>query len=313
MKKLKCYITFYFLVCSIMLCSGQKPNPNNHYNNTKAEDLKKAEEQKKKEARDAKIDEPKPNISNKPSADGIENVLQLFIDIATKLNDHWTPKAGYLKFQIGTGYESMPIITNNQTLRSSKTDAVRVMNFYTGLKFGFAKNSKISLHFNPFFNYNYTGIIADAGGNFINYGSNAYLAIGQKIIKDKLRKKVFFEVAYINYTGDYSFNGSEEKYGNLNYTNIKAGAGVQLQFVSYNNKETYLRTGVYFSKPSFISLNTLPIMSLGLELNVASAFMINFDYAKNYFVPGNATYRFNTDKSNQNYFNIKLIKNGKIF
>jgi hypothetical protein len=92
---------------------------------------------------------------------------------------------------------------------------------------------------------------------------------------------------------------------------MRLGFGPMLHFRK-NGKETWIKPGVYFDKLSFAKADK-PTKVFSLTTNIASALIIEATYSQNYPVAGTINYptAFNTAK--QNYFSIRLIRQGNLF
>ena len=53
-------------------------------------------------------------------------------------------------------------------------------------------------------------------------------------------------------------------------------------------------------------------MVFNLQAYILSNALIDFSYAKNYYIPGKLDYLSNFKKENKNYFSLKIIRQGKL-
>jgi hypothetical protein len=251
-----------------------------------------------------------------------------FVGLAAFLKDSYSPKWYAMKFQLGLGLESFPLISNNvnqyhwdQTYIESFT----VPTFHIGLKSGFFNNKGISAEINPQFNLGFSALSPGKSGGYVEYGSTGTLYFGNKGYSIF---KVFVEGGYFKRSGTFKYdydaanaksdgtlttNSDDVREGIFSHGKIKYGAGIQLRWINDEGKETFIRPTVYYEKASFFEPDTKPVLNMNLQVNILSEIIIELTYVKNYYIPGEVKYPSTLTKENMNFWGIKLIRQGKLF
>ncbi len=251
-----------------------------------------------------------------------------FVGLAAFLKDSYSPKWYAMKFQLGLGLESFPLISNNvnkyhwdQTYIESFT----VPTFHIGLKSGFFNNKGISLEVNPQFNLGFSALSPGKSGGYLEYGSTGALYFGKKGYSIF---KIFLEAGYFKRSGIFNYDydaanaqsdgtlttkSDDVREGIFNHGKIKYGAGIMLRWINDEGKETFVRPAVYYEKASFFEPDTKPVLNMNLQVNISSEIIIELTYVKNYYIPGEVKYPITLTKENMNFWGIKLIRQGKLF
>lgn len=250
-----------------------------------------------------------------------------FVGLAALLNDSYSPKWYAMKFQLGLGYESFPLISNNVNkyhADQSYIEKFTLPTFHLGFKSGFFNNKGVSLEINPQFNLGFSALSPGKSGGYTEYGSTATLYLGKKGLS---KVKLFAEAGYfkrsgrINYDydaantksdGTLTTNSDDVREGTINYGKIKYGAGIMFRWIN-DIGENYIRPSVFYEKASFFESDTKPVLGFNIQANIASEIIIEITYAKNYFIGGEVKFPSTLVKENQNFWGIKLIRQGKLF
>ena len=291
-------------------------------------------DRKYKEAFEAKKTAERTERVAKVQADDVVKDAQYagltasFVGLAAFLKDSYSPKWYAMKFQLGLGLESFPLISNNvnkyhwdQTYIESFT----VPTFHIGLKSGFFNNKGISLEINPQFNLGFSALSPGKSGGYLEYGSTGTLYFGKKGYSIF---KVFVEGGYFKRSGTFNYdydaanaksdgtltsNSDDVREGIFSHGKIKYGTGIMLRWINDEGKETFVRPAVYYEKASFFESDTKPVLNMNLQVNISSEIIIELTYVKNYYIPGEVKYPITLTKENMNFWGIKIIRQGKLF
>ncbi len=240
--------------------------------------------------------------------------------IAMMIQDTYLDDETNLKMHIGLGYESLPIIANDYNHKKSSVQVSAFPNISAGLeaRINLSSNGGIALHANPFFTYGWGAGSAGESGNSMSYGGNLTLFLSKW---DDSKIHFFAEGDYVKRSGDWSSDydaalgtSSDIVYNAAyDYSIFRYGGGIKFQFVKeltgLKSHETYIKSGFFFEKPSFIKGGT-SIMTGNLQIMLSNIVMLDFSYSKNYVVAGEAIYKNSFQKENKDYFCIKLIRKG---
>jgi hypothetical protein len=245
-----------------------------------------------------------------------------FVGLAAFLKDSYSPKWYAMKFQLGLGLESFPLISNNvnqyhwdQTYIESFT----VPSFHIGLKSGFFNNKGISAEINPQFNLGFSALSPGKSGGYVElYFGNKGYSIFKVFVEGGYFKrsgtfKYDYDAANAKSDGTLTTNSDDVREGIFSHGKIKYGAGIQLRWINDEGKETFIRPAVYYEKASFFEPDTKPVLNMNLQVNILSEIIIELTYVKNYFIPGEVKYPSTLTKENMNFWGIKLIRQGKLF
>jgi hypothetical protein len=253
--------------------SQQYDNAMNHYSQAKNNAVDAADsalaQRKYNEAFEAKkTAERKIRVDQQKARDEQENLQYAGMAagvgrLMAFLNDSYSAEWYAMKFQLGLGYESLPIISNN--ISEYHEDVSYIENFglptfHLGFTSGFFNNKGISLHLNPQFNMGFSAFSAGTRGGYISYGGNATIYFGRKHFS---KFRVFAEGGYFKKDGTYSYDAdaaaTEEtsatddvREGEFNYGILRYGGGFMVHRVEAGT-ETYIRPGAFLQTASFLS------------------------------------------------------------
>lgn len=280
----------------------------------------KAFETKKTEEREERVDKQKQkdkdeNLQYAGMAAGVGGAMSL-------INDGYSPNWYAMKFQLGLGYESLPIISNNVSqyhTNQSYIETFGLPTFHVGFKLGFFNNRGISFHLNPQFDLGFSALSAGTSGGYVGYGSMATVYFGRKSYS---KFKVFAEGGYYKKDGTFSYDADaaatgesatdDVREGTFNYGVVKYGGGFMFHWIDHG-EETYIRPAAYLETASFFESDTKPVLNLNLQVNLWSEIIFEFNYAKNYFIGGETKYPTTLVNENKDFFSIKIIRQGKLF
>ncbi len=239
------------------------------------------------------------------------------------LTDRYPYKAAYFRLQIGLGLEQLPFITNVNSPITAKSESNNSLhpNFHFGFKLGFLNNKPVSIHLTPQVTYGLNALSEGESGAHLNYGGNATLLFSTNAIS---KIKGFIEGGYLKRVGDYTYDldASAASSGSVsttdrietaeyNYSLLRYGGGIMLHLINRQKlRETYIKPGIFYEKLSFAGKNDKPVMVFNMQANIASFILLDVSYSKNYAVGGiqkNPSFiRFD----NQNFWSIKIIRQG---
>lgn len=237
------------------------------------------------------------------------------------LNDGYTHKGFSTKFQVGVGYDQTPMITNQNNGNAalgSYADKGSYPTVEIGLKFEILNNAPV--------NFNLRGIFTAGLHAFEPGVTGVHTVTGgeggiQFWYKTDTKFKLFADFGWYERIGerkrdqDAVNNGTsatdDVREGKYRYTVMRLGFGPMLHF-RRNGKETWIKPGVYFDKLSFAKADK-PTKVFSLTTNIASALIIEATYSQNYPVAGTINYPTTFSAAKQNYFSIRLIRQGNLF
>jgi len=237
------------------------------------------------------------------------------------LTDQYTHSGFSGKFQMGLGYDQTPMITNQNNANAAATsyaDKASYPTVHVGLRFEILNNAPV--------NFNLAGIYAVGLHAFETGITGVHTVIGaeggiQFWYKTATKFKLFADFGWYQRTGerkrdqDAVTGGTsatdDVREGKYNYNVMRFGFGPMLHFRG-NGKETWIKPGVYFDKVSFTKEDK-PKMLFSLKTNIASSIIIEAAYSQNYPVAGTISYPNAFHVANQDYFSIKLIRQGNLF
>lgn len=239
------------------------------------------------------------------------------------LKDRYDERPVNLRFQVGLGLESIPIIVNDDFNKKSSFETTLHYSIMAGLKLGLFNQNGVSFHLNPVY---YLGFNAGSQGTDGRHGTYGGIATLQMGLKAESVFKLYAEGGWLKRSGNYNYDQDAasggttasdlvEK-GTYNYGLARFGGGIMLHFVN-EPRETYIKGGIYFEKLSFASKS--PQMVGSLQINISSTIILDFLYSKNYAIAGKADYPTTIltplrsilpEEYNKSYFSVRLIRQG---
>jgi len=238
------------------------------------------------------------------------------------INDAYVDDVSNLKLQLGLGYESLPVVANDFGHAKSSVQLSNFPNINGGIecRLNLTKKGGIALHVNPFVSYGWGAFSAGESGTSLTYGANAALFLSSW---DDSKLHLFAEGGYAKRSGNWHsdldavlFTSTDIVYdAAYDYSILRYGGGFKLQFVNDDNDpatETYVKTGVFLERPSFLEKNAKPVLIGNIQFMISSFVMLDFSYGMNYPIAGDIRYANNFDNHKENYFSIKLVRKGLI-
>lgn len=232
------------------------------------------------------------------------------------INDGYTHRGFSGKFQVGVGYDQTPMVTN--AAAASHTDKVAYPTIDFGLKLEILNNKPVNINLRGLYSVGLHAFETGVSGTHVIIGVDGGL---QFWYKTTTKFKLFADFGWYHRVGDRkrdqdAVNGGESatddvREGKYNYKVVRFGFGPMLHLRD-GGKETWLKPGVYFDKLSFAK-DDKPTLLVALNANIKSAINIEAAYGKDYPAGGTANFpgAFTADK--QNYFSIRIIRQGKLW
>lgn len=243
------------------------------------------------------------------------------IGLMALVNDQYVHKYFSGKFQIGMGYEQMPLITNQNNEyapKASYSDKTSYPTFHFGLRLEFLNNKLINLNTRAYYSLGFNPFETGISGAYSEIGFDGGI---QFWYKKKTKFKLFADVGLYKRSGnrtadldainDGTTATDDVREGEYSYSTLKLGAGPMFH-LRHDGRETWIKPGLYFEKISFAK-EANPTMSFSLIANIESEILLEFSYSKNYPVAGTINYANAFTNNDQNFFAIKLIRQGKLW
>lgn len=273
---------------------------------------------------DAEAEARRQRIEATQKADRQENITYAAgtaaaIGAMSFMKDEYINDETYLKFFLGFAYESQPVITNDYRYGKSKIENAAYPGFSLGLtsRLNLSKSGGVALQLQPFVQLNLAAFSPGTNGGSSTYGGNATLYLSNN---SDAKLHFFGEGSYQKRSGTYNYDLDAAAGGfgttnavsssEWNYSILRYGGGFKLQFLGgdVDDQETYFRPGIFFERPSFAPNSQ--VMIGNLQIMISSFLTIDIDYSRNYLVPGTIKFKNTFERSENNYFNIKLTHNG---
>lgn len=234
------------------------------------------------------------------------------------IKDRYVHKGFSGKFQTGIGYEQTPMITNQNNPYAaavSYEDKASYPLVHFGLNLEFANNKAINLNVRPLVSIGIDAFTTGMTGTHVVTGVDGGLRFWYK---SHTKFKLFADLGWYERVGDKTADEEsggtvttdEVREGKYRYHVLRYGAGPMLH-LRHDGRETWIKPGVYFEKLTFAKDDN-PTMSYALSVNIQSKIILEASYSKNYPVAGTASYPFAYVPTEQDYFSIKIIKQGKL-
>lgn len=246
------------------------------------------------------------------------------IGIASGMNDSYSGNSCFGKFNLGLGWESIPLIANDDNNNTTSTESSSHPIIIAGFKFGFFNNHGISLHVTPTLSWGLNVLSPGTTGSHLTYGSDAILLIGRK---PESHFKLFTQYGMYNRSGSWTYdedaaNSSTSldlpitnvvKNADYNYSLVRTGLGIIYQKIN-EGQETYYKPGILFENVSNNSTSSTALV-YNLQMLFSSYLIVDLSYCSNYPNGGKATHSTmrNQQYDGQSFFSIRLVKTGKLF
>ncbi|MBX9891177.1 MAG: hypothetical protein K2Y12_02520 [Chitinophagaceae bacterium] len=296
-------------------------------------DFAKAEaEERKRKAEEKRVND---SIQNELSRKRVENVQKLdkaeddaFIAAAASvlalgslMQDEYSDDPIVVRYFLGLGMMEIPLIANTKYSGStSKTSIEKTSHptFNLALQATFFNDKFFNINVTPRFIYGLNALSAGVTGDHTVYGGNFEVRAGKK--RDS-KFKGYLEFGWEKRSGtwEHDFDASTANLGlgfsnlvlesSYDYSVLRYGAGALLD-LSDGDKETTIKAGYFFEKPSFFKPSTKPLGVLNIQANLFSFVTVDFSYSVNYAAAGSIKYPSSFSHSNKNFFNLTILKNG---
>lgn len=238
------------------------------------------------------------------------------------LQDSYSDDPFVFKLFLGLGVESSPLLSNNISKYSPNKTFIEsrfLPTFDIGTKFELLNNHSISFFLKPQLTYGLSALNVGTSGGFLSYGGIGCLNLSyhyDSLLSLFVDGGWFRKSSTFEYDADAAANGSTKtddvRSGEYNYTSIRYGGGLMLRGATDDDQETYLRAGFFYEKPDFFTPIVKPILNLSLQLNIRSELIIELNYAKNTFIPGDPKYPSTVIPEDKIFWGIKLIRQGNL-
>ncbi len=237
------------------------------------------------------------------------------------LKDGYSGKGFAGKFSLGLGYEHSPILSNGSgefAAAKSWIEERNLLTFHTGFTLGVLNNKPVSIYLKPEMNLGMSALVPGVSGGYFSYGGAAVL---QLAVKPHAKFSIFGEGGWMRYSGTFKYDADAQnntatddvREGNMSFSKLRYGGGFMLRWIDRGRgKETYLRPGAFFEKPSFFTGAAKPVLSMNLQVNVYSAILLDFTYTPKTFIPGELHYPSTLERKDVNYFAVKIIRQGRL-
>ena len=237
----------------------------------------------------------------------------IYLDTKKKSNAKY--KIVYVTPYAGLGWESIPMVTNEDAISSSSNSTSSHPTVNAGFKLAFLKQYPVSIEVEPFTSY---GVDLGTGlcGNYFTGGGLLRLLAG---LKAEAPIKLFAEGGLIYRDGNWvkhvtvpnpavpnTFIKTDQTAG-YEYNMFRVGGGLQYQ---WNKGMSYIRPGFFMETPSGGGSSSA-ILDIDGQIN--SKWKFGISYGDNYFAAGKIKYPTNYNSQSESYFNFRLCYNFRTF
>lgn len=272
------------------------------------------EDSVRNEARKARIENVKKNDEAEDRV--YYSAASAIASGALLLDDKFMDEESNLKAHLGLGLEAIPSIANEHTTRKSTVESALMPSVYAGIegRLNLTSSGGIAITGLPFLQYNIAALSTGLNGSSMTLGMATTLTVAAEATS---KLHFFGEGAYFNRSGAWSYDfdavlgttTDQVQFSSFDYTVLRFGGGVKLQFVSDSETETYLKPGFFLENITNVPEAPL-IMSANLQFMISSALMFEVAYSNNYFVAGDLRYRTGFAPASSDFFSIKIIRKG---
>jgi hypothetical protein len=240
--------------------------------------------------------------NNRMNAQPVAAMSQSVGRTAELMTDAYTGRATVFRMGIGGVYSSLPMVMNQGTYAT--TSATRIGGLHMNAALSLFNNRGIALDLVPYLDQQFAAIIEGNEGSITTLGVHGLLYLAPH---NEFSLKPFLQARYQSISGEVT---EADFTGKVDYSVLGVGGGLKVHFISdEGDPETWLRLGVLYEKPSFQPSGTFSTMSMSLQANIASELVLDFSYGQNFFIGGYTANPVNLEKVNQDFFQIRLIRN----
>lgn len=239
------------------------------------------------------------------------------------MKDEYSDDPIALRYFLGLGLMNLPVIANTKYSGSTSKSSIEATfhpTFNLAFQAAFFNDKFISVIVTPKISYGFNALSTGITGSHLIYGGAAEVRAGKK---REAKIKGYLELGWEKRSGDWEHDydagaaslGLGLGFSNLvlessyNYSVLKYGGGVLLDLSNFD-KETIIKAGYFFEKPSFFKTATNPLGVLNIQANISSFITVDFSYSKNYAAAGSVKYPSTFSHSNKDFFNLTILKNG---
>lgn len=299
------------MICSLKAWSQEDPYNRNKKDETKKNETNRPTEQQQNGAAKEKVS-PNYQSSGNSQVNYNSQSLSAAGDIAKSLlmiSDRYTGKPTFLKMQIGIGLSQQPLVVN--AINYSTTEKIHTLDVLFGLNLGILKRSAISFNLKPYYSFKIPEIIKGNKGSINEYGGDL---VGYFASQAESKFKLFVHSGYRKISGSFQSDGTngDPFSSKLDYGVLKLGGGITYHTI-VDDKEFWIKPGFFLEKPSFLLEGQTPVKTINLNINILSELEIDFSISQNTFIGGQVNYPKQFINRNQTFYNITLIRNGKLF
>lgn len=278
-----------------------------------------AEQAKRNAAREERLEkqkerDQKEDLAYTAAATGMLGAMAL-------VNDRYTHKVSSGKLQFGLGYEQTPMITNQNNSYAplaSYADKASYPTLFMALKLEFLNNKPVNLNLRGLYSLGIQAFDTGVSGGHVVTGFDGGI---QFWYTTHTKFKLFADFGSYTRVGerikdqDAINSGTtatdDVREGEYNYKVFRYGGGPMFH-TRHDGKETWIKAGMFLEKISFAE-NAKKTMCFSLSANIESEIIVEFNYSKNYPIAGKINYPTTFTTENQNYFSIKLIRQGNLW
>lgn len=292
---------------------------NDTQKNTAQQKYNQANEAKLTLARTQRVTESKERDKTEDAA--YTAVAGATMGAMSMLKDGYTHRGFSAKIQLGVGYDQTPMITNQNNTNAafaSYTDKVSYPAVDFGLRFEILNNKPVNVNLRGVYSLGMHAFETGVSGLHTVTGVDGGVQFWYKTVT---KFKLFADFGWYQRTGERTrdqdaVNDGETatddvREGTYKYEVMRLGFGPMLHFRD-GGKETWIKPGVYFDKISFAKKEK-PTMVFSLNANIKSSIIIEVAYSKDYPVGGTITYPDSFTGAKQDYFSIRIIRQGKLW
>ncbi|RPE08694.1 hypothetical protein EGT74_16795 [Chitinophaga lutea] len=233
------------------------------------------------------------------------------------IKDGYSSRPFAAKFMLGLGYEHSPILSNGTG--KSYIEERNLLTIHLGFNLGVLNNRAVSIYMKPQVNIGMSAFMPGISGGYASYGATGVL---QLATRKHSKFNVFGEGGWFKHSGTFKYDADAQnntatddvREGNMSFSRLVYGGGFMLRWINdHAGKETYIRPGVFFERPSFFTSEIKPVLSMNLQLYIYSAILLDLTYTHNTYIPGELQHPATLEKKNVSSYGVKIIRQGRLY
>ncbi|MBO9731466.1 MAG: hypothetical protein J7623_22690 [Chitinophaga sp.] len=233
------------------------------------------------------------------------------------LKDGYSSRGFAAKFLLGLGYDHSPILSNGNG--KSYIEERNLVTINTGFTIGILNNRPISFYLKPQLNMAMSAFASGISGGYASYGGTGVLQLAWK---KHSKFNVFAEGGWFKNSGTFKYDADarnntatdDVREGNMSFTRLVYGGGLMLRWIGKSNgKETYLRPGVFYDKPSFFTDAVKPVLTMNFQVYIYSAILLDMSYTPKTYIAGDLLHPSTLERKNVDAYSIKIIRQGRLY